>query len=69
MKKIKVPNDTPTEFELGDTAADIQWMREERQQTVREEEAQKQQREEREREEARMEETTHSAEERVAKSV
>ena len=24
MKTIEVPTDTPTEFELGDTAADIQ---------------------------------------------
>ena len=41
VKKIEVPTDTPTEFELGYTAADIQ------------REAEKQQREEREREEAR----------------
>ena len=44
--------DTPTEFELGDTA-NIQRRRENRER----EEAEKQQREEREREEAREEET------------
>ena len=30
MRKIEVPTDTPTEFELGDTAADIHKMKEER---------------------------------------
>ena len=30
VRKIEVPTDTPTEFELGDTAADIQRRREER---------------------------------------
>ena len=30
MRKIEVPTDTPTEFELGDTAADIQRRREKR---------------------------------------
>ena len=30
VKKIEVPTDTSTEFELGDTAADIQRRREER---------------------------------------
>ena len=58
VRKIEVPTDTPTEFELRDTAANIQ-RREEREARKREEEAQKQ------REEARMEETTHSAEEGV----
>ena len=29
VRKIEVPTDTPTEFELGDTAADIQRRREE----------------------------------------
>ena len=60
IRKIKVPTDTPTEFELGDTTADIQRRRKEREARERKEEAQKQ------REEARKEETTHSAEEGVA---
>ena len=47
---------TPTEFELGDTAADIQRTREEREQTEKEQ-AEKQQREERQREEARRVQT------------
>ena len=34
VRKINVPTDTPTEFELGDTAADIQ-MTEERQEERR----------------------------------
>ena len=37
VMKIKVSTDTPTEFELGDTAADIQRRREEREQREREE--------------------------------
>ena len=32
MRKIEVPTDTPTEFESGDTATDIQRRREEREQ-------------------------------------
>ena len=55
---MEIPTDTPTEFELGDTAADIQIRREEREQREREYEAQKQQREERE--EARRAKTTQS---------
>ena len=35
MRKIKVPTDTPTEFELGDAAADIQRRREDREQRER----------------------------------
>ena len=58
IRKINVPTDTPTEFELGDTTADIQRRREEARE--RKEEAQKQ------RKEARKEETTHSAEEGMA---
>ena len=62
VRKIEVPTDTPTEFELGDTAADIQ-RREDREQ--REKEAEKQQREERE--EAKTAETPQShSEEGVA---
>ena len=53
VRKIEVPTDTSTKFELGDTAAFIQRRREER--------------EAREREEAKREKTTHSAEEGVAK--
>ena len=59
--KIDVPTDTPTQFEFGDTVADIQQMREEREAREREEEAQKQ------REEVGREESKHSAEEGVAK--
>ena len=57
MRKIEVSTDSVPEFELGDTAADIQWGREERAARGREE-AQKQREEEARREvEARMEET------------
>ena len=56
----EVPTDTHPEFELGNTAADIQGRRVEREAREREEEAQ------RPREEARREETTHSAEKGVA---
>ena len=61
VRKIDVPTDTPLELELGDTVADIQQReREEREAREREEEPQKQ------RKEAWMEETTHSARDRVA---
>ena len=60
VRKIEVPTDTPTEVELEDTAADIQWRREERDAREKEEEAQKP------REEARREKITHSKEEGVA---
>ena len=67
VRKIEVPKDTPTVFELGDTAADIQRRREERDQRERErEEEALKQREERLREEAMRVEPTHSAEEGVA---
>ena len=36
MRRIEVPTDTPTEFELGDTAADIQRRREKREWRERE---------------------------------
>ena len=52
VRQITIPADTPTEFELGDMTADIQWMREAR---GREEEAQKQ------REEEMREETTSNS--------
>ena len=55
VRKIEVPTYTPTEFEFGNMAADIQRGREEREAGESEEEAQKQ------REEARRQETTHSA--------
>ena len=48
MRKIEFPRDTPTEFELGDTATDIQRKKEGREEREGEEEAQKQQMEERE---------------------
>ena len=57
VRKIEVPTDSVLEFNLGDTAADIQWRREEREATEREEKTQKQ------KEEARREEATHSLEE------
>ena len=41
VRKIEVPTHIPKEFELGDTAADIQRKREEGEQRAREEEAQK----------------------------
>ena len=59
MRKIEVPTDTPTEFKLGDTAADIQdggGRRENRERWGRE------------REEARRKETTHLREDGVAKN-
>ena len=65
MRKIELPRDTPTEFELGDTAAHIQWKREQRE---REEEAQKE-REERQRDEAMREEIIQSPEEGVAEKI
>ena len=61
MRKVEVPTDTPTEFELRDTAADIE-RREDREGKTK-----KQQREEREREEAKKAETPQSHKEnRVA---
>ena len=42
VRKIEVSPHTPTEFELGDAAADIQRRREERKQRMWEEKAQKQ---------------------------
>ena len=47
MRKIEAPVDTPTEFELGYTAADIQRAREKRKRGEMQEDTQKQQREER----------------------
>ena len=44
QRRIEVPTDTPTEFTLGNTAADVQRRREEREQRASQEEAQKQQR-------------------------
>ena len=64
MRKIEVPTDSPTEFELRDTVADIQRRRNEREQR---EKAAKQQREKREMEEARRAETLQSTEEGGAK--
>ena len=60
VRKIEVPTDIVPEFELGDTAADIQQRREEREARERDEVRQQQQREE-----ARAEES-HSQEEGVA---
>ena len=57
VRKIQVLTDTPTEFELGYTAADIERRRVDREQREREE-AEKHQREEREREETRRLEDT-----------
>ena len=55
---IEVPTDIVPELELGDSAADIQWSREEREAREREEEAQKQREVE-----ARRENATHLPEE------
>ena len=55
MRKIEIPTDKPTEF--GETAADIQRRRKEREQRERDE-AEKQQREEMQREEDRRVETS-----------
>ena len=61
VRKIEFPMDSVPEFELRDTAPDIQQRREEREERKREEEAQKQG------EEAKRKETRHSPEEGVAK--
>ena len=42
VRKIEVPTDSVHKYKLGDTAADIQWRREERETREREGEAQKQ---------------------------
>ena len=42
VRLIEVPTDSVPEFVLGDTAADIQWRREDREAREREAEAQKQ---------------------------
>ena len=60
MRKIEIHLDTPAEFELGDTVADIQRRMEESEIREREEETQKQ------KEEARRDKTTISTEEGVA---
>ena len=44
VRKIEVPTDSVPEFELGDTAADIQWRRQEREAREREYSQQQQQR-------------------------
>ena len=62
----KIPTDSFPEFELGDTAADIQWRRVEREAREREEEAQKQRGEEARIEEAMREEAIHSQEQGAA---
>ena len=63
VSKIEVPTYIHTEFELGDTAADIQRRREKWEQREREEEAQKQ------KEERQWKETTHSGEGMARKSL
>ena len=60
--KIGVPTDSVPEFELADTAADIQWRREEREAGEREKAQQQREEEARRKEEARTEES-HSQEE------
>ena len=57
MKKTEVPTDTPAEFELGDTAADIQRRSVEREQREKKEDKKKQTGQ-RDREEARWSEDT-----------
>ena len=69
MRKIEVPTDTPTEFKLGDTAADIQKKREVKKQREREGGGRTELTEgSEEREEAIREEPTRSAEEGVAEN-
>ena len=69
VRNIEVPPDSFSEFELGDTAADIQCRRLKREAREREEAQKQQQREEKaRREEARVEET-HSQEEELQKKV
>ena len=64
MRKIEVPTDSVSEFKLGDTVADIQQRRQEREAREREE-TQQQRKEEASRKKARLGET-HSQEEGVA---
>ena len=56
VRKIEVSTDTPAEFELGHTTADVERRRKDR-------EARETEEIEKQREEARREKTTHSAEE------
>ena len=65
VKKIEISTESVPEFELGDTVADIQQRREEREAREMEEAQQQRQREEARREEARVEKT-HSQNEGVA---
>ena len=65
MRMIEVPTATPTEIDLGDTAANIQRRRQEKEQSEKEK-AEKQQKEDRERQEARMAVTLQCIEEAVA---
>ena len=65
MRMIEVPTATPTEIDLGDTAANIQRRRQKKEQSEGEK-AEKQQREDRERQEARMAVTQQCIEEAVA---
>ena len=57
MRKIEVACDSVPQFELGDTVADIQWRREEKE--ARQMEQAQQQREEEARSEDAREEETH----------
>ena len=57
VRKIEVPTDSVPKFQLGDTVADVQQRREEREAREREEEAQKHWEEEARREEERREDT------------
>ena len=66
MNKIEVPTDSVPEFELGDTATDIQWRRKESG-AIERAEAQKQREEEARKEAEASAEETHSQEEEVAK--
>ena len=67
VRKIEVFTDSVPEFELGDTAADIQQRKAEREARQREEAQKQREQEARREEEARMEET-HSQEEEVAET-
>ena len=63
VRRIEFPTETPPEFELGDTAADIHWRRHQREAKEKEEQAQKKREQE-----ARREEATHSPEEGVSET-
>ena len=66
VRKIEVPTDSVPEFELGDTVADIQRRRQEREARKREEAQQQHQREEEARREEARAKKSHPQEEGIA---